>query len=186
MNEIELEVGMKTYMNANEISGMMDVVTSVNKNNTQFEIATANTEDGGNATFKYLVEAMNDTKMVSEKNEVMIKKESIGVEFEVMTEKETISIESAKMMTEKESIGVEFEVMTEKENISIESAKITIQKESIGIEIEVMTEKESIGIESAKAMAKNESIGMSKNRSIKWMSLGNYCGNSNVSGASKK
>ena len=159
MNEIELEVGMKTYMNANEISGMMDVVTSVNKSNTQFEIATANTEDGGNATFKYLVEAMNDTKMVSKKNEVMIKKESIGVEFEVMTEKE---------------------------NISIESAKITIQKESIGIEIEVMTEKESIGIESAKAMAKNESIGMSKNRSIKWMSLGNYCGNSNVSGASKK
>ena len=82
VNVIELEMEMTACMNANEISGMMDIVTSMNESNAQFKMATANTEHGGDAMVKDLLEAMNDIKMASKKNKVMTKKESIGVASE--------------------------------------------------------------------------------------------------------
>ena len=90
---------MTACMNANKISGMMDVVTSTKESNAQFKMATANTEHGGDAMVKDLLEAMNDIKMTSKKNEVMTEKESIGIEFEVLTGKKSIGIESAKVMS---------------------------------------------------------------------------------------
>ena len=40
-----------------------------------------------------------------------------------MTEKDIVGIESTKTMTRKESIGIEFNLMIEKESICIEIAK---------------------------------------------------------------
>ena len=91
VNVIEIEMEMITYMNANEISGMMGDVTSMKESDAQFKMATTNTEHGGDAMVKDLLEAMNDTKMAFKKKEVMTEKESIGVASE---EGKTVSDDS--------------------------------------------------------------------------------------------
>ena len=65
VNVIELEMEMTACMNANEISGMMDIVTSMNESNAQFKMATVNTEHGGEVMVKDLLEAMKDIKLAS-------------------------------------------------------------------------------------------------------------------------